>query len=44
VFGTVAIVGLVLLPWILVPGLLALIGWRLFGRRIAAWAERVSKP
>jgi hypothetical protein len=43
VFGTLAIATVFLLPWVLIPVLLVAVVWRLFGRRIAATMERISK-
>jgi len=43
VIGTITIATLFLLPWVLVPVLVAAVAWRLFGRRIAATMERISK-
>ena len=43
VLGTVAIAGSVLMAWLTVPLVLVLIGWRLFGRRVVSWAQRVYR-
>ncbi len=43
VFGTIAIATAFLLPWLLIPALVVAVAWRLFGRRIAATVERISK-
>jgi len=43
VLGTVAIAGSVLMAWLTVPLVLGLIGWRLFGRRVVSWAQRVYR-
>jgi hypothetical protein len=42
--GTVAIVGSVFLAWLAVPAAAALVIWRLFGRRISAFARRFDQP
>jgi hypothetical protein len=42
VFGTLAIVGSVLLAWLAVPATILLVLWRLFGRRIADFARRLE--
>jgi hypothetical protein len=43
VIGTITIATLFLLPWVLIPVLVVAVVWRLFGRRIAATMERISK-
>jgi uncharacterized protein DUF4349 len=43
VFGTIAIATAFLLPWLLVPALVVAGSWRLFGRRISATVERISR-
>jgi hypothetical protein len=43
VFGTIAIATAFLLPWLLIPALVAAGAWRLFGRRITATVDRISK-
>ncbi len=43
VLGTVAIAGSVLMAWLTVPLILVLISWRLFGRRVVGWAQRVYR-
>jgi hypothetical protein len=42
VFGTLAIVGSVLLAWLAVPATILLVLWRLLGRRIADFARRLE--
>lgn len=42
VVGTIAIATVVFLPLIAVPAIIVLVAWRLFGRRIARWAENIS--
>lgn len=43
VFGTIAIATAFLLPWLLIPALVAAGAWRLFGRRIASLMSRLSR-
>jgi len=42
VVGSIAIATVVFLPWFLVPTLIGLVAWRLFGRRITEFADKVS--
>lgn len=42
VAGTIAIATVVFLPLIAVPAIIGLVAWRLFGRRIAHWAEHIG--
>ena len=42
--GTVAIVSGVILAWLAVPAAALLVIWRLFGRRITAFARRFEQP
>lgn len=42
VVGSIAIATIVFLPWFLVPTLIGLIAWRLFGRRVTALADKIS--
>jgi hypothetical protein len=43
VFGTIAIGTAFLLPWLLIPALVGAVAWRVFGRRIVATVDRISK-
>lgn len=42
VVGSIAIATVVFLPWFLVPTLIGLVAWRLFGRRVTELANKVS--
>jgi hypothetical protein len=42
VVGSIAIATVVFLPWFLVPTVIGLAAWRMFGRRVSALADKVS--
>jgi hypothetical protein len=43
VFGTLAIAAVFVTPWLLIPALMVAVFWRIFGRRIAATMDRISR-